>query len=203
MIIHTIEFSVSADGQITPASPQPAGHSGDDGAAVLRFHVPFEGCRYRVEMVDGVGGYDITDLLDAVDGVVSCVVPSCWTAAGTAAVRLVVVSVGDDGTTGKAHTHPAYLTFEHRDGGDHLNRAARPAWQTLLDEAQFFLQSLQQRADGGAFKGDKGDKGEKGDKGDKGDTGAAGDTYVLTDADKEEIFEKVFAALPCADEVAY
>ena len=51
-------------------------------------------------------------------------------------------------------------------------------------------------------KGDKGDTGAKGDKGDKGDTGdtgpqgPAGQDYVLTTADKQEIAGLVIADLP-------
>lgn len=53
----------------------------------------------------------------------------------------------------------------------------------------------------GEFDGPRGEKGDKGDKGEKGDTGATGemgptgpkgDSYILTDADKEEIIEQIF-----------
>ena len=65
------------------------------------------------------------------------------------------------------------------------------------------------------LKGEKGDKGDQGIQGEKGDTGSQGEqgiqgpqgeqgpAYVLTEDDKAEIVQKVLAALPRAEEVAF
>ena len=163
MIFHTIDFTVTADAVI-PDTPQFAGHSGDDHAVLLRFAVPFEDCRYRLEIVDGCGEYDTTALLDVVDGTVSCEVPSAWTAAGVATVRLVAVADAEDGTgTVRFHFPPAYLAFNDCEDGAPLLEHLRPAWQEALDEAQLFLKAVEQKLQNGDLKGEKGDKGDTGD----------------------------------------
>lgn len=206
MAIYTIDLTVTEDG-VTPNTPQPAGHDGDHGAAVVRFHIPFEGYRYRVEIVDGNGGYDISDLLDAEDGVVSCTVPAAWTAAGIATLRLVAVqTAADGGETMRFHSKPAFLLFYEREDGGALEHAARPAWQETLDEAQFFLQTVERKLKNGELKGEPGPQGIQGIQGIQGKPftyddftpdqllalkGEPGDDYVLTEADKAQITEQL------------
>ncbi len=190
MAFHTIDFTVTATA-VTPDIPQFAGHMGDHRAVLLRFLVPFVDCRYRLEIVDGSGGYDTTALLDAADGVVSYEVPCAWTAAGVATVRLVAVEEGADGAEiVRFHSAPAYLTFADREDGEPLTDALRPAWQVTLDEAQLFLQFVEQKLKNGELKGDKGDKGDDGN-------------VLFADSDKEELVSMVLAALPNGDEVSY
>lgn len=177
-MFYTMDFHVTEHG-VTPAEPQFAGRCGDHRAALLRFHVPFEGYRYRIEITDGGGGYDTTELLDAQDGIVSYEIPSAWTAAGVAAVRLIALEQAENGEeTVRFHSARAYLYFEDREDGEPLGERLRPAWQETLDDAQFFLKALEQKLHNGELKGEKGDTGDKGDKGDtgeKGDTGDKGD----------------------------
>lgn len=186
MTFYTIEFTVT-ERAVTPDTPQFAGHTGDHRAAVLKFAVPFEGCRYRLEIVDGCGGYDTTALLDAADGVVSYEIPSAWTAAGVAAVRLVAVEQDETGEEiVRFHSAPAYLTFADRADGEPLGDTARPAWQEALDEARFFLDGLGQKLQNGELNG------EKGDKGDDGYTPQKGVDYY-TDAEKAELIAELGA----------
>ncbi len=165
MIVKTIDFTVTADA-VTPNTPQAAGHVGDHRAVLLRFTVPFEECRYRLEIVDGCGGYDTTALLDAAGGVVSYEIPSSWTAAGVATVRLIAVEESADGEEYvRYHFAPVHLTFADREDGELLSEHLRPAWQETLDEAQFFLNVVEQKLQNGDFNGKDGEKGEKGDAG--------------------------------------
>lgn len=181
MAFYTIDFTVTA-GAVTPDTPQFAGHTGDHRAAVVRFSVPFKGYRYRLELTDGSGGYDITDLLDATGGIVSYDVPSTWTAAGVATLRLVAIEQGEDGTeTVRFHSAPAYLRFEDRDEGEPTGQTARPAWQETLDEAQFFLETVERKLENGELNGDKGDDGYTPKKG----------IDYYTEADKAELIEQI------------
>ncbi len=186
MIFHILDFTVTADA-VTPDTPQFAGHAGDHRAVLLRFTVPFEACRYRLEIVDGGGGYDITALLDAVDGIVSYEIPSSWTSAGVATVRLVAVEESVDGTeTVRFHFAPVYLNFSDREEGEQTGQTARPAWQETLDEAQFFLKAVEQKLENGELNG------KKGDKGDNGYTPQKGVDYY-TDAEKQELIAELGA----------
>ena len=175
MAFYTIEFAVTAQG-VTPVTPQAAGHTGDHKAALVRFTVPFEGYRYRLEIADGGGGYDITDLLEADDGVVSYEIPSAWTAAGVATLRLIAVEQDEaKAEIVRFHSAPAYLRFEDREEGEPLGESLRPAWQETLDEAHFFLETMEQKLTNGDFRGEKGDRGEAGPPGEKGEKGDKGD----------------------------
>lgn len=188
MAVYTIHLSVTPDG-VTPDTPQFAGRLGDDRAAELCIRVPFTGCRYRLEVIDGAGGYDITDLLDAEDGTVRYAVPCAWTTAGIAALR--VIAVGADGW--RFHSAAAYLRFEDREDGDYLNDTVRPAWQETLDEASVLLDTLERKLINGEFKGEKGDRGPLPVKG----------VDYGTAEDKAELVAAVMAALPNGDEVTY
>ena len=186
MAMYTLEFTVTAAG-VSPDTPQFAGRDGDHRAAELRFAVPFDNCRYRLEVLDGAGGYDITDLLDAVDGIVTYAVPAAWTAAGVAAVRVIAIG---DGEEVRFHSAPAYLRFDDRESGEALGDSLRPAWQETLDEATAFLALTQQKLERGDFIGPKGDKGDKGDTGEQGIQGEKGDTGEKGDkGDKGDIGE--------------
>lgn len=159
MAFYTIDFTVTAAG-VTPDTPQFAGHTGDHRAAVVRFSVPFEGCRYRLELTDGSGVYDVSGLLNAKGGTVSYEIPSAWTAAGVASLRLVAVEQGEDGSEiVRFHSAPAYLRFEDREDGEPLGEVARPAWQETLDEAGFLLKTVEEKLQSGELNGKDGTSG--------------------------------------------
>jgi len=189
MAFYTIEFTVT-EHAVTPDTPQAAGHTGDHRAVLLNFAVPFEDCRYRLEIVDGCGGYDTTGLLDVVDGTVTYEIPSAWTAAGVAAVRPVAVEQDEAGEEiVRFHFPPVYLTFADREDGEPLGESLRPAWQETLDEAQFFLATAEQKLENGELNGKDG---AKGDKGDAGYTPQKGVDYY-TDAEKQELIAELGA----------
>ncbi len=137
--IYKINFAVDrAAPSVTPTDVQPAGYYGDDQVALVTFALSevVDGHRYRIEIVDGNGAYDITELLDAVDGVVSYIIPAVWTAAGTATLQLVELEIGEDGAeTAVMYYPPARLLFEARDNGPSgVDMQAR--WQELMTAAE-------------------------------------------------------------------
>ncbi|MBO5928869.1 MAG: hypothetical protein J6Q42_02500 [Clostridia bacterium] len=157
MAVYTLNFTVTAEKTI-PAEPQPAGVFGDHHIAELHFTVPSEptNCRYRLEITDGSGGYDITELLDAENGVVSYTVPRTWTAAGVAAVRLVAVTVNENGEeTLCFHAAPAFLLFEEREDGTALPEML-PAWQQVMNEAEALTDGLRKAWEDGELDGQSG-----------------------------------------------
>ncbi len=165
MAIYTVDFTVTADG-VTPSEPQAAGVTGDHRAAVVRFTVPYPAYAYRIEIADGAGGYDITDRLEAENGTLAYAIPSSWTAAGIAALRVVGVETDENGEEAvRFHSAPAYVRFEDREDGETLGAAVRPVWQETLDEAQLFLAHVERKLKNGELNGPRGDKGDKGDTG--------------------------------------
>ncbi len=157
MAVYTLKFTVTAEG-ITPAEVQAAGVFGDHQAAVLEFSVPSEptACRYRLEITDGSGAYDITELLDAKNGVVSYAIPRKWTAAGTAFVRLVAVKTDSNGNeTVCFHASPARLFFEERDDGESMP-AKLPTWQEIMTRAETVTNTVYEAYASGALHGRSG-----------------------------------------------
>lgn len=137
---------------VTPDTPQAAGVRGDNGAARLIFQVGDSDCTYRLEIVDGSGGYDITEPLPVTDKTVVFDVPAAWTAPGIAAVRLVELS----GETVR-HFPPVRLLFADREEGQALAESL-PRWQQLLTDAEEALDEAtdiaQQAAQTARFAGD-------------------------------------------------
>ncbi len=157
MAVYTLKFTVTADG-ITPAEVQPAGVFGDHLAAVLEFAVPPQptSCRYRLEITDGSGAYDITELLDAKNGVVTYAIPRNWTAAGTASVRLIAVTVDKNGEeTLCFHAAPARLFFEERDDSTPMGDML-PAWQEVMTRAETVTDTVYEAYASGALHGRSG-----------------------------------------------
>ncbi len=197
MAVYTLPFTVTADG-ITPAEVQAAGVFGDHHAAVLAFTVPPEpsGCRYRLEITDGSGAYDISELLDAQNGVVQYAIPRKWTAAGTALVRLVAVKIDQNGEeTLCFHAAPARLFFEERNDGEEIPDIL-PAWQQVMTRAETVTDTVYHALISGEFNGPQGPKGEKGDTPQKG-------VDYFTAQDKAEMIAEVLGGIPYGDEVAY
>ena len=76
--------------------------------------VPFgEYYYYRVEIVDGAGGYDVTELMTSEDGRVVVDIPTAWTAPGVASLRLVAVETDAEGNeNARFHSLPMYIYFD-------------------------------------------------------------------------------------------
>lgn len=133
---YILEFTVNrAAHTVTPEQPQAAGVSGDHRAATVRFILtdPPADRLYRVEVCDGGGGYDVTDLLTPENGAVTCEIPSHWTAAGIAALRLVEYATEQGEVRQVYHYPPVRLQFEARQDGTAV--VATPVWQTVVTEA--------------------------------------------------------------------
>lgn len=197
MAVYTVSFTVTPDGT-TPAEVQSAGVFGDHLVTELVFTVPSvpSGCRYRLEITDGSGAYDITELLDAQNGVVRYLVPRKWTSAGVAHVRLIAVKTDENGNEELCfHAQPAHLFFEERDDGEPITDIL-PAWQEVMTRAETVTQTVEQAYLSGALNGEKGEKGEKGDTPQKG-------VDYFTEADKAAIIDEVLKGIPFGDEVAY
>lgn len=132
--IYEITFTVEKNPPtVSPLSPQAAGHFGDNYAARISFVLngAADGRRYRIEVEDANGAYDITELLDAAGNVVSYTVPAAWTAAGVAKVRLVEVEVLDGIEKAIFHYPAAKLSFEMRDSGTSTIKML-PRWQSVM-----------------------------------------------------------------------
>ena len=122
-----------------PDTPQGAGCTGDHHAAQVTFLLtaPPADRLYRVEVNDGCGGYDLSELLEEQGGAVVCTVPASWTAAGTATLRLVEIAVDEAGTEQMVyHYPPVRLTFADRCQGETVGEAALPAWQSAVNGAE-------------------------------------------------------------------
>lgn len=97
--VRWVRFAVTAE-ELTPSTPQWAGVQGEHQATGVSFEVPPEwieaGYRFRVEWVDGMQAFFISDYLQVEEGQVTCLLPTAWTAAGgTAEIRLAAEWVGD------------------------------------------------------------------------------------------------------------
>ena len=134
---YILDFTLSrAAHTATPNQPQAAGVSGDHRAATVRFLLtdPPADRLYRVEVCDGGGGYDVTELLTPQDNVVTCAIPSHWTAAGIATLRLTELTVQDGEETQVYHYPPVRLQFESCPAGEATE--ALSAWQAVMTAAQ-------------------------------------------------------------------
>lgn len=143
---HTLTVS---DTTVTPQGPFDCGTAGDESAARLRFC--FEAAdaadyEYRLEAVAGDGAYDITDRLPLTDGVLSFDIPSPWTAAGVAAVRLVRYRRADGVLQARQYYPPILLQFAYRDEGT-LPITAPLQWQELITRAEAVLNEAAEAAE--------------------------------------------------------
>ena len=200
--IYDIKFDVDRrEKSVNPTVPLRAGTFGDNEVAKVTFNIAgsTEGKKYRIEVEDGGGAYDITELLDAENGQVSYLVPSAWTTAGVATLRLIEISVVGNEEDTTFHYPPVYLSFADKDDGasDML-----PRWQAVMTRLETSVEGAEasakeagnraylaaesatmtarlaeesqrsaERAATAAATVKKGDKGDKGEKGDKGDPG--------------------------------
>ena len=131
-----------ADGTVTPQGPLAAGTAGDDAATRLNFYFETStpGSVYRLEIVRGDGVYDLTAPLTLTPDSpeLNFDIPATWTAAGTAAVRLVELTVENGEETQRRYYPPILLTFAYRDEGVPMNDAPL-LWQSLLARAEATL----------------------------------------------------------------
>ncbi len=147
--IYNINFDVTrATASVTQTLVQFAGHYGDDKFARVTFTldstVPEH--KYRIEIVDGNGAYDVTELLDAQDNAVSYTIPAEWTAAGTATLQLVELEISDDGkATAVAHFKPARIYFEESNQSG-VSGEMQMKWQELFTAAESTTAQAKQAA---------------------------------------------------------
>lgn len=214
-IVYDIKFTVDrATPKVTPTAPQKAGYYGDDNAARLTFSGVDDSFDYQIEIVDGNGAYDITETLNT-DGAGNLVyeVPSAWTAAGLASVRLV--ELGEERVL---HYPEVQLLFEARDTGEQMGDML-PRWQSVMRDSEAATQDAIEAAEyatqagefaasqtpniqnGEWYLGDQntgvqavGEQGPRGLKGEKGDPGSAitkktltGNVFYIADAPQSYI----------------
>ncbi len=185
--IYDIVFTVGrTPPSIKPTAPQKAGYFGDRDSARITFKLDFVTDytrRFRIEVEDANGAYDITEPLEITDYVVAYMVPAAWTAAGVCTIRLVEVEIVDSIETVVAHYPAGKLLFEMRESGTAMMNLL-PRWQTTMLAAEAAGGRAEAAADEAyqaaevalQAKGPKGDKGDKGDTGDVGPQGPKGDT---------------------------
>ena len=137
------------DTAVTPQGPLSCGVAGDERAARLRFRLEAADAArydYRLEAVAGDGTYDLTDWLPLTDGEVLFDIPSRWTAAGIAAVRLVRYVCAEDGIqTARQYYPPVLLQFAYRDDGVQPTDAPLQ-WQELITRAEAVLDEASEAA---------------------------------------------------------
>lgn len=142
-IVYDIQFTVDrVTPKVTPTAPQKAGYYGDDNAARLTFSGVDDSFDYQIEIVDGNGAYDITETLTT-DGAGNLVyeVPSAWTAAGLASVRLV--EIGEESVM---HYPEVQLLFEARDTGEQMGDML-PRWQSVMRDSEAATQDAIEAAE--------------------------------------------------------
>lgn len=126
---------------VTPRGPLFCGTAGDKHAAKLIFSPLEAGYHYRLEIVNGAGEYDITERLTVANGEASVTVPAAWTAAGTAAVRLLQFEEQDGTESARCYYPPVLLSFAYRDEGG-APAVAEPLWQEQVTRAEALLDEL-------------------------------------------------------------
>lgn len=135
--------------EITPQGPLACGTEGDENAARLRLRLELEeptAYTYRLEVVTGDGSYDLTDRLPISDGALTFDVPTAWTAAGLAAVRLVRATEADGTELARQYYPPVLLQFAYRDEGA-APLSAPLRWQELIARAEAVLEHASHLAD--------------------------------------------------------
>ena len=104
-------------GTVSPDAPQFAGVQGDHRAVQVAFSVPEElqgdSFRYRIDGLDGAGGYVTSGLLPIDDqGGVAFLLPAAFTqAGGELLVRLVVSELADGAEVATTHSFDGRLYF--------------------------------------------------------------------------------------------
>ncbi len=211
--IRTITFTATADG-VTPAGPQFAGVQGEHNAAEVVFQLDDQLGKaayiYRVEFVDGAGGFDTSETLTMnASRQVVCPLPSSWTAAGgNGTIRLCAAQVTDGSEEQIVYTLAGRLVFAPRQSGTPMEQAYQKGLTALIEEtgeaADEARQAAQQASavagevldqlEAGAFKGEKGDPGPAGPQGPQGEPGADGTGVTILDAYATE--EELRAAHP-------
>lgn len=134
-------------GEISPRTVD-GGTAGDRGA--LRLVFAFEDAdaaayTYRVEAVNGAGGYDCTERYPLTDGKLTLDVPSAWAVAGNTVVRLVQLTVEDGEERERRYFPPVTVSFAYRDGGDG-DAVAAPLWQELITRTEAAVEQALQSA---------------------------------------------------------
>lgn len=134
---YTHQLTVT-DVDVTPKGPFDCGVSGDKRATRLSFyfeHLPIDSI-YRLEIVCGDGSYDLTDRLTMEDPPeIVFDIPTAWTAAGVAAVRLVEYVEENGEETARRYYPPFFLQFAYRDEGTG-SAEAKPILQELITRAE-------------------------------------------------------------------
>ena len=115
-----IQFTVSADGEISPKVEQAAGGQGSHNVTEVEFDVSGLTSYYdlnnpkinkvRIQFIDGAGGFESTEFLTVKENKVSTLLSRRLTNAGGAAkVYLVVTKITYDGD-GVAHEEEVYMS---------------------------------------------------------------------------------------------
>ena len=155
-MLYNLIFNVSKDTAAPSGderSPLRAGVYGDKGQATVTFNlsedVPFgDDYYYRVEIVDGAGGYDVTGPMAAENGTVVVDIPTAWTTPGVAALRLVAVETDAEGNeNARFHSLPMYIYFDDRNDGSAIRVQAEAAWQEFLAKAAVDIDNASRSAE--------------------------------------------------------
>ena len=150
--VRWVSFTVTADA-ISPAVPQWAGVQGEHRATGVSFEVPEEwidaGYRFRVEWVDGMQAFFVSDYLEVEDGRVKCLLPAAWTAAGgTAEIRLAAGWVGETPEACQTvYSAAGRLSFTGRDEKQPTRAQAESSIAYLLENLKTAADKVQIQVD--------------------------------------------------------
>lgn len=149
--VRWINYTVTAEG-LSPSEPQWAGVQGEHQATGVSFEVPSDWMnadyRFRVEWVDGMQAFFISDYLDAEDGKVKCLLPAAWTAAGgTAEIRLAAEQIGETPNACQTvYSTVGRLSFTGRDEKQPARAGAESSLAYLLDNLKTVTENVQTSA---------------------------------------------------------
>ena len=163
MSLRTIEFTVSADGSVTPVTEQKAGIQGEHNKTELVISVfKFENLTtsiflkdvIRIQFIDGAGGFYSTEILNKdEEGNVRCTIPDEVTNAGGLVCAYVVLTQLYDTGSGPVRvknvsiSKPCKLRFEHSGVGSPSEYAYRVNISGALLNAQQSAEAAENYAD--------------------------------------------------------
>lgn len=163
MSLRTIEFTVSADGSVTPVTEQKAGIQGEHNKTELVISVfRFENLTtsiflkdvIRIQFIDGAGGFYSTEILNKdEEGNVRCTIPDEVTNAGGLVCAYVVLTQLYDTGSGPVRvknvsiSKPCKLRFEHSGVGSPSEYAYRVNISGALLNAQQSAEAAENYAD--------------------------------------------------------
>lgn len=151
----TVNFTVKADGSVSPITPQPGGVVGEDNSVSVCFDVSAisigSSDLVRIDFANGAGGFFSSEHLSVADSKVTYLLPyEVTTAGGTAQLHLVVTTFNDSDEEVIRYSFPARIYFESSAIGSVGYNAYRKGLSGLVVEANEAAESASASANDAA-----------------------------------------------------